>query len=110
MRVGFMKRRLIVSVLFCLAWTGQVLAQTTACTYQGKLTDAGAPANGLYDLKIQLYDAPTGGTPLGAQVKDDVTVTQGIFTVTLDFGSNVFAPGEGRFLEIAVRPGASTSG
>src|SRR5690349_10170191 len=41
------------------------LAQTTAFTYQGKLTDNGTPANGNYDLTFKLFDTPTIGS--GAQ-------------------------------------------
>lgn len=42
----------------CLALCGMsaALAQTTAFTYQGKLTDAGNPANGNYDLQLKLFD------------------------------------------------------
>jgi len=32
----------------------------TSFTYQGKLTDGGAPANGSYDLVFTLYDAASG--------------------------------------------------
>lgn len=84
-------------------------AQTTAFTYQGKLTDAGNPANGNYDLQFKLVDTVTVGT--GAQqgatlVRNPVVVSAGIFTVTLDFGANVFG-GADRFLEIGVRPAGS---
>jgi hypothetical protein len=40
-------------------------AQTTAFTYQGRLTDMGAPASGSYDLQFLLYDALTDGTQIG---------------------------------------------
>ncbi len=78
----------------------------TGFTYQGKLTDGGAPANGTYDLEFSLYDALSGGAQVGSTVtQDDVTVTNGLFTVQLDFG-NVF-DGTALYLEIGVRPGAS---
>jgi hypothetical protein len=41
-------------------------AQTTAFTYQGRLTDAGNPASGNYDLQFKLFDAPSGGTQIMA--------------------------------------------
>ncbi len=85
-----------------------VNAQNSAFTFQGKLADAGAAANGQYDLRFFLFDAASGGTLFGAIVKDDVVVTQGIFTVTLDYGADVFTGNAGRYLEIGVRPGAST--
>ena len=79
----------------------------TAFTYQGRLTDGGAPASGAYDFEFRLYDALSGGNPVGSPVtKDDVTVSAGLFTVQLDFGS-VF-DGTALYLEIGVRPGAST--
>lgn len=87
-------------------------AQTSAFNFQGRLTDSGSPANGSYDLQLTLWDAQTGGSqiPVGAPItlaRDDVNVTNGIFTVQLDFGGLAF-PGPERFLEIGVRPGAST--
>jgi hypothetical protein len=45
-----------------LLFAGVAQAQTTAFTYQGKLTDAGNPANGNYDLQFKLFDTPTVGT------------------------------------------------
>lgn len=81
-----------------------VSAQTTAFTYQGKLTDAGAPANGNFDLQFKLFDAVSGGTQIGATVTNNaVAVSGGVFTTTLDFGANAF-PGTARWLEISVRP------
>ncbi|MEJ5221782.1 MAG: hypothetical protein WHT63_07240 [Tepidiforma sp.] len=83
-------------------------ALTTSFTYQGRLTDGGSPANGAYDLRFILYDADTGGAQVGATVtRDDVQVTNGLFTVDLDFGASVFQ-GDARWMEIAVRPGSST--
>lgn len=83
-------------------------ALTTAFTYQGRLTDGGSPANGVYDLRFILYDAETGGAQVGGIVaKEDVTVTNGLFSVELDFGASAFT-GDARWLEIAVRPGSGT--
>jgi len=80
----------------------------TAFTYQGRLTDGGSPANGVYDFRFQLYDAESGGTQVGTTVTaDDVQVSEGLFTVRLDFGAGVFT-GDGLWLEVGVRPGGST--
>jgi len=74
----------------------------TEFTYQGRLTNAGSPASGLHDLRFRLYDALAGGTQVGMTFcADNVSVADGLFTVSLDFGAQ-FA-GEERFLEIAVR-------
>src|SRR5215212_4855389 len=85
-------------------------SQTTAFTYQGRLSDAGSPANGQYDLEFKLFDNGVVGD--GVQygttfTLEDVQVTNGVFTVQLDFGPEVFS-GADRFLEIGVRAGAST--
>ncbi len=81
-------------------------AQTTVFTYQGKLTQMGSAANGNYDLRFKLFDTedPGTGTQQGVTfLATNAAVTEGIFTVELDFGAGVF-PGAERFLEIAVRP------
>jgi hypothetical protein len=80
----------------------------TAFTYQGRLTDGGSPANGEYDLQFGLYDAASGGTPLTSwRELANVYISDGLFTVQVDFGDNVFT-GAARWLEIKVRPGDST--
>ncbi|MGH9803382.1 MAG: hypothetical protein ACRD82_23715, partial [Blastocatellia bacterium] len=82
-------------------------AQTTSFSYQGKLDDGGSPASGPYDFQFKLFDALSAGTQVGSTVSvNDLTVTAGIFTTTLDFGAAAF-PGANRWLEISVRPGAS---
>ena len=104
------ERRNIVMMSFLLACsvafiTPAAPAQTlTTFTYQGKLEDAGAPANGAYDFEFKLYDA--ADMQVGSTVTaEDVQVVNGVFTVQLDFGS-VFN-GSLLTLEIGVRPGAS---
>jgi hypothetical protein len=43
-----------------------VFAQGTAFTYQGRLTDGAAPANGNYDMAFTLFDTNvTGGAIAG---------------------------------------------
>ncbi len=97
--------RLALLVLWCAA---VALAQTTQFTYQGSLNDGSSPANGAYDLQFRLFDALSGGAQIGATLTlANVAVSNGIFKVTLDFGAGAF-PGANRFLEIAVRPGASS--
>src|SRR2546421_2426048 len=98
----------LVLIFFC---AGTVRAQqTTSFTYQGRLTDGGAPANANYDLQFTLWDAGVGGTqqpqPALALTKTNVAVTGGVFSVLLDFGVSAF-PGADRFLEVGVRPGGS---
>jgi hypothetical protein len=93
-----------------LALAAGVAAQPlgTAFSYQGRLTDGGAPADGSYDFQVALFDALTAGSQVGpSRVREDVTVVDGLFTLSLDFGASAFA-GNARWLEVSVRPGAST--
>jgi hypothetical protein len=76
-------------------------AQGTAFTYNGRLNASGSPANGGYDLTFTLYNAATNGTALGSLTNMATPVANGLFTVTLDFGS-VFS-GSNYWLQIAVR-------
>jgi hypothetical protein len=93
--------------LAALLAPGAAQAVGTSFTYQGRLSDAGSPATGSYDLQFALFDAAAGGTQVGTTLtRDDVVVAGGLFTVGLDFGG-VFT-GSRRWLELAVRPGAST--
>src|SRR6185295_18514811 len=104
--LGTKHHRFACSAILLLFLLTDALAQTSTFTYQGKLTDNGAPVTGQYDFQFQLFDTSTVGTGTqhGATVLvPNVTVTGGIFTVQLDFGQSVF-PGANRFLEIAVKP------
>src|SRR5690349_24794611 len=99
---------LLVLILFALS-ANTAFAQTTAFTYQGKLTDGAGPASGNYDFQFKLFDtASVGtGTQQGATLtQPSVPVSAGIFTVQLDFGAAAFN-GLPRFLEIGVRPSGS---
>src|SRR5215468_2381370 len=79
-----------------------MFAQGTAFTYQGRLNDGVNPANGSYDVTFTLFGASSGGSPIaGPRTNSPTAVTNGLFTVTLDF-SNQF-PGTPRWLEIGVR-------
>ena len=84
-------------------------AQSTAFTYQGRLSDQGAPANGAYDFQFSLYDAPTNGNHLGSTLTGTgVGVTNGLFTEMLDFGSSIFT-GADRWLQIGVQTNGGTN-
>jgi len=78
-------------------------AQGTAFTYQGRLNDGVSPATGIYDLRFAIYDAVTNGNLVAGPLTNSATgVTNGLFAVTLDFGSDVFT-GPDRWLELDVR-------
>ncbi len=75
----------------------------TAFTYQGRLSDTNGPVNGYYDFFFSLYDSASNETgQIGSSIPYWYTpVTNGLFTVTLDFG-NVFT-GNAAWLKIIVR-------
>jgi len=103
-KVTFLKR---VALLLLLSTLNPQLptahAQGTAFTYQGRLNDGATPANGTYDLRSQLNDAATGGNQWGqALTNSAVTVSNGLFTTTLDFGFGVLTGGP-RWLQVGLR-------
>jgi len=76
----------------------------TTFTYQGRLSQSGAPATGPLDLVFRLFDAPAAGVQIGS----DIAIpgfssfdAGGTFTVSLDFGTLAFN-GSGRWLEVLV--------
>jgi len=71
------------------------------------LNAGGAPANGAYDLMFYLFDASTNGTQFGNVLIPAVPVTNGLFSVSLDFGPQF--PGAPRWLGLNVQP-TGTSG
>jgi hypothetical protein len=76
----------------------------TAFTYQGRMTDGDSPADGRYDLRFQLWDAGSGGNPVGSPVDfDDYPISDGLFSDLLDFEAGAFN-GDGRWLEVGIRP------
>src|SRR5438876_96514 len=96
------------ALAFHLAATS-AFAQTSSFTYQGRLTDGGTAANGNYDLQFALFDSLSGGTQIGStQTINNVAVTGGVFTVSLNFGASSFS-GANRFLEIGARPSGAGS-
>jgi len=90
----------LVAALLGVALATQVCAQTSEFTYQGSLSDGGAPANGVYDLKFELFDDPTAGSSSGAVTKMATFVSNGLFAVQLNFGSGPF-DGTDLWLEIS---------
>lgn len=103
-----MKRFLtILTLTSAIAAAIHAAPMGTSFTYQGRLNDGGAPANGKYDMVFNLYDAPTNGNVIGSfSIFGAVPVSNGLFTVELnayhEFGTNAFN-GEARWLQIGVR-------
>src|ERR1039458_3567757 len=104
-----MKNRHVWALGFCLAIAPAALAVPGGMfTYQGRLLDGGQPANGEYDLQFALSDAPLEAGYIGPTLNvAPVAVSNGLFTVALDFGAGVF-DGSARWLEIGVRANGSS--
>ncbi|MBL9169115.1 MAG: hypothetical protein JNN07_15350 [Verrucomicrobiales bacterium] len=103
---------LIVAIAVALLGSGNNTgAQPAPLAYQGRLTENGAPATGTYAMEFKLFDVPElgFGVQKGGTITDSsVSVNDGAFTVTLDFGASAF-DGSLRYLEISVsQAGAGT--
>ncbi|MDY7110132.1 MAG: tail fiber domain-containing protein [Planctomycetota bacterium] len=96
-------QRTTAAILSALLACGSALAVgDTAFTYQGQLTDGGEPAHGLYEFAFSLWDAAVDGSQIGfTEVHDNVPVSEGLFTVELDFGAEALDNSE-RWLQIEV--------
>ncbi|MBK8002241.1 MAG: tail fiber domain-containing protein [Verrucomicrobia bacterium] len=100
MKPTLLLKSLLVASL--IAGVPNAFAQGTAFTYQGRLNHGANIANGSYDFRFALYDDATGGTTQGLILtKVDVPVSNGLFTVEVDFGNQF--PGYSRWLELYVR-------
>jgi len=98
-------RRVFFALIFALAQVGFVYAQTSSFTYQGRFTDGGTAANATYDMQFKLFDG--SGNQISSTITNGaVPVTNGVFTVQLDYGAAAF-PGADRFLELGVRTAGS---
>lgn len=91
-----------MAVLLGVVFAAELHAQTSAFTYQGRLTEDGPPANERYDLSFELFHDPCAGSSHGAVTHMAMAVSNGLFTVQLDFGTGVF-DGSPRWIEISMR-------
>ena len=99
---------LIGLICLCIP-AGAVFAQSSAFTYQGKLTENGAPANGIYEMRFRLFNQVANGFEFGTpKTIPNISVAGGIFTVKLEIGDWTFDQND-RFMEIAVRPQGSVN-
>jgi hypothetical protein len=83
---------------------GDVRAQGslgTGFTYQGQLESGGDPVSESCSMAFRLYDQESGGNQVGSPITATVPVSDGLFTVDLDFGGSAFA-GDARWLGIRV--------
>ena len=110
-----MKTKIIFNALALLALStvnpqlSTAFAQGTAFTYQGQLNNSGSPAAGTYNLTFTLFNISSSGVAVAAPVTNNaVFVTNGLFTVLIDFGAGVFT-GATNWLQIGVATNGVTS-
>src|ERR1700733_6667961 len=96
-----------VSAFFFLTAAMNLSAQGTAISYQGRLNVSGSPANTNYDFRFTVYDAVTNGNAVSLALTNyAVPVSNGLFSVKLNFGPGVFNGtdnGSNDWMDIAVR-------
>src|SRR6267378_424887 len=100
---------LLLLLSTCSAQFSTALAQGTAFTYQGRLNSGGNAANGNYDFRFTVWNAESGPSLVSGTVGTNaLAVSNGLFAVTLDFGTDIFT-GADRWLEINVRTNGTGS-
>jgi len=105
----------IESIIVCIASaTTQAGSVGTAFTYQGQLKQDGLPLSDFIDFRFSLWNAagagtpPSGGSQVGSSFNTtNVKVDNGLFTVQVDFGVNIF-DGQALWLQIAFRRSAGS--
>lgn len=103
----YLRKLLVVATLIAINF--HVLtthAQGTVFTYQGRLLDGGSPANGFYDMQFVLYHSSNAVSQAGGPIYFySLPVSNGLFTVPLNFGTAPFsgASGGNNWLDISVR-------
>jgi hypothetical protein len=105
-------RKFVFALFLVIAVFGVVAeAQAGVFTYQGRLTDGLVAASGTYEMQFSLWNAAAGPAQVGTTVTNNaVVVTNGIFTVELNFTAPNAFDGGGRWLEIAVRKASDPPG
>jgi hypothetical protein len=82
-----------------VSWAG---TPDTAFTYQGELRENGDLASGPFGMEFSLWDSLAGGGQHGGAIAiANVPVTDGRFTVELDFGAEAF-DNSARWLQVVV--------
>ena len=100
---------LTLATLPWLATVSSAASLGSGFNYSGRLTLNNTPASGSYDLRFGLFDDPSSGSQAGNMVTNkNVSVSSGLFTTAIDCGNGLFN-GTAYWLEIAVRPGGSSS-
>ncbi len=81
------------------------VAQTTTFSYQGRLIASSQPYTGPVEVKFSVWDEPQAGNLLASTSPEamSLSASDGLFMAELDFGTEPFAAGKERWLEIQLR-------
>src|SRR5688572_9761813 len=83
----FFMKLLLLLLAHLAVFSAAAATPATEIRYTGRLNESGAPANGVYDLRFELFDAASTGNKVGStNLREDITVANGLFSVTLNFG------------------------
>ncbi|KAB2901758.1 MAG: hypothetical protein F9K31_00780 [Dokdonella sp.] len=94
-----------LALMLCLALAGAGVAHAESFNYHGSLSAAGEPASGQYDLRLTLYSAAQGGNVVAGPIDvHGVAVTDGNFSVPVDFGASLAGSAQ-TWLAVAVKSG-----
>jgi hypothetical protein len=101
---------IVLALLFAVRLVAAQTPQDSGFTYQGELFQNNEPVTASVDMVLTLYDAATVGNVIGTPVTmsasggNPVSVVDGLFTVTLDFGASSFitAANDARWLAVSV--------
>lgn len=89
------------SLFFAGAGSAEV---TPEFTYQGVLKDAGAGANGLFDVRLRFFSSPISQDPaVGEAVAFGVPIQSGVFTARFSPPEVVFGEGLQRWVDVSVK-------
>ncbi len=78
--------------------------------YQGQLTLAnGAPATGTFDLIVQIYGNLEGGTPLTTLNVNNVSMSNGVFTIPIPVPGDLFSSTATTYLDIQISPAGTNN-
>lgn len=103
-------RKIFLGASLIVLCTSLVWAVPQILNFQGRLTEMGAPANGLQDITFRFFNAQTGGTPTFTEAHtgtNAIIISTGIFSAligSLTSGGiplNVF-DGTDKFIEVDV--------
>lgn len=95
-------RTVLIAGLAAATATAVGAPPTTSFTYQGSLAENDSPVDGSTSMQFKLWNAVSGGTQIGSTLSMTSTVTDGVFTESLDFGPASYAINQAMWLEIIV--------